>query len=286
MVDRARQDAARAAGTAGVRVRTLHELREQDEARAIWDAAWPTVPGATEVTGNLLRAIEHCGGYVAGAFDGPVMVGACLAIIGRSEDAPGGWRTHLHSHMAATLPGCADRGIGTAMKVHQRAWALDRGIDRITWTFDPLVRRNARVNLSKLGGVGVEYLVDFYGALEDERNAGDESDRLLLQWDVAADSVAAALAGRPSARSAQQWLAGGAQRLLRDHADGPELQPTTAGLVLVDLPDDIVVLRRTDPAMARRWRRQVRAAMEPVLAGGGRVVALTADGSYVMEVAR
>ena len=104
VVERATQDAARAAERGRVEVRALHEHRELEEARGIWDAVWPTVPGGTEITQNLLRAIEHAGGYVGGAYDGDRMVGSCLAIVGRSRGEHG-WHTHLHSHVAAALPG-------------------------------------------------------------------------------------------------------------------------------------------------------------------------------------
>lgn len=264
-------------------MRALSSHDDLAEARAIWDAVWPPAPGATEVSQNLLRAIEHAGGYVGGAFEGARMVGSCLAILGRSR-ADTSWHSHLHSHIAATLPGFADRGIGTSLKLHQRAWALSQGIDRITWTFDPLVRRNARLNLTKLGARGVEYIVDFYGAMDDPLNAGDASDRLLVRWDLASAGVADALSGRSPAMSVEQWQARGAARLLVATSEGPQLQPTSSPVVLVAAPDDIVDIRRADPARATLWRQQVRAALEPVLRAGGRVVGLTTDGSYVVEV--
>ena len=135
----AERDADAAAARSRAEVRTLHTHEELAEARDLWDAVWPS-PTGTEVTNNHLRAIEHSGGYVGGAFDDGVMVGACLAFVGRtrSHDRALGWHTHLHSHMAAVLPQAADRGIGTAIKLHQRAWSLRHDIDRIVWTYDPL----------------------------------------------------------------------------------------------------------------------------------------------------
>lgn len=280
---RATDDATRAAVRAGVTVRTLGTADELGEARAIWDAVWPTVPGATEVTQNFLRAILHSGGYLSGAFDGPRMVGACLAIVGRSRDGDG-WHTYLKSHLLAASPGFADRGTGTALKLHQRAWALDQDLDRIVWTFDPLVRRNGRLNIMKLGGVGVEYLVDFYGAMSDALNVGDPSDRLLLQWDIASTRVADALGGHARNLSTEQWLAQGAAELLLATDAGPRLRPAGSELVLVAVPEDIVGIRREDPGLAAEWRLHVRAALEPLLRAGGRVMALTTDGSYVVEV--
>ena len=284
VVAAAELDSDRASRRAGADVRALHLHDELSEARGIWDAVWPTVPGATEITGNLLRAMEHAGGYVGGAYVDGRMVGSCLAFVGRTRGEHG-WHTHLHSHVAAALPGFADRGIGTALKLHQRAWALRHGVDRIVWTFDPLVRRNARLNLVKLGGAGVEYLVNFYGEMDDALNVGDESDRLLLQWDLASPRGADALSGRAAPLSRAEWLALGATDALIGTDDGPEALGINSPVVLCAVPDDIVDIRRMDLPLAKVWRRQLRATLEPVVAAGGRVVGLTTDGYYVVEVA-
>jgi predicted GNAT superfamily acetyltransferase len=283
-VTAAEHDSDRAAQRAGAEVRALHLHGELSDARGIWDVVWPTVPGATEITGNLLRAMEHAGGYVGGAYVDGRMVGSCLAFVGRTRGEHG-WHTHLHSHVAAALPGFADRGIGTALKLHQRAWALRHGVDRIVWTFDPLVRRNARLNLVKLGGVGVEYLVNFYGEMDDALNVGDESDRLLLQWDLASPRVADALSGQAAPLSRAEWLALGATDALIGTDDGPQTLGINSPVVLCAVPDDIVDIRRMDLPLAKVWRRQLRATLEPVVAAGGRVVGLTTDGYYVVEVA-
>src|SRR4029077_5706779 len=103
----------------------------------------------------------------------------------------------------------------------------------VEWTFDPLVRRNAYFNLTKLGAEAARYLVDFYGPMDDGINTGDESDRLLIRWDLDSEKTAAAAAGKPL-----------------------ELRPDASSL-LVPLPDDIVALRREDPELARRWRHQL-----------------------------
>ncbi len=281
----AARDAEHAALRAGVEVRALHDLDDLAEARRVWDAVWPTVPGATEITGNLIKALEHAGSHVGGAFREGRMVGSSLAFVGRTRGEHG-WHVHLHSHIAATVPGAADRGIGTALKLHQRAWALEHDIDRIVWTFDPLVRRNARLNIGKLGGTAVEYLVDFYGQMDDAVNAGEPSDRLLLQWDLASDRVLEAVEGTATALPSEEWRALGAVDAVVSTDDGPHRMETDAPVLLVEVPHDIVDLRRYDLGLARAWRLRVREAMEPVLRTGGRVVALTSDGRYVLEAQR
>jgi predicted GNAT superfamily acetyltransferase len=274
VVAAAERDAEVAAGRGRVSVRALHAREELAEARGIWDAVWPSVPGATEITGHLLRAIEHAG---------DAMIGACLALVGRTRGEHG-WHTHLHSHVTATLPGLGDRGVGTALKLHQRAWALRHDVDRIVWTFDPLVRRNARLNLVKLGGVGVEYLVDFYGEMDDALNRGEPSDRLLLQWDLASPRVVDALSGTAQPVSRDEWVALGATDALISVTGTPRELPVDSPVVLVAVPDDVVELRHRDPELASRWRLALRHVLEPVVGGGGRVVSLTSDGHYVVEV--
>lgn len=276
-------DARAAAERAGVEVRALRTTEDLGLAREVFDLTWPTVPGATEVTANMIRAIEHSGGYVSGAFEGGRIIGACLAIVGRTRSDEG-WHVHLHSHMASTIPGLSDRGIGTALKLHQRAWALDHGIDRVEWTFDPLVRRNARVNLVKLGATATAYLVDFYGRMDDALNAGEPSDRLVARWDLASARVVAAMSGVRDLRSREEWLADGAEdALVLERGDEPRIVPSSARTTLVALPGDIIDIRRTDGALARAWRLAVREALAPVQAGEAHVVGLTSDGCYVVE---
>ncbi|CAB4847838.1 unannotated protein [freshwater metagenome] len=265
---------------AGVEVRTLHEHEELDAAREIWDSVWPTIPGATEVPSSLMRAIEHAGGYIAGAFDEGRLVGASLAFPGRSRDVDG-WKEHLHSHVAAVIPAAADRGVGTAIKAHQRAWALARDIDRILWTFDPLVRRNARLNISKLGGIGAEYLIDFYGRMDDPLNSGEESDRMLVSWELASDRVSDALAGAAVPLPRGHWTALGAVVSSPSHNEVPK----TARLALLPIPMDIVAIRAQGREPARQWRMKMRAALAPVARGEARVIAMTLEGDYVMESA-
>jgi predicted GNAT superfamily acetyltransferase len=284
LLSRAAEDAQVAASKSGVEIRLLDTQDEFDEARHVWDTVWPMQPGATEVTSHLLRALVHAGAYVSGAYVDDRIVGACLGVIGR-DHRDEQWHTHLHSHVAAALPEFADRGIGTALKVHQRSWALETSLDRIVWTFDPLVRRNARFNLVKLGGVGVEYIENFYGAMTDAVNVGDPSDRVLLQWDIASDRVAAALRGEPAALSRADWIARGATMALdTDSAGHPVVTPATAGTSLVSLPRDIVEIRGSDPAMATAWRHAVRQALSPVASSAARIVALTQESDYVVEV--
>ena len=79
---------------------------------------------------------------------------------------------HVHSHMLAALPGRRHAGVGFALKLAQRAMALDQGIQVVRWTFDPLVARNAHFNMSKLGAQCDRFHRNFYGEMGDSLNAG------------------------------------------------------------------------------------------------------------------
>jgi predicted GNAT superfamily acetyltransferase len=89
---------------------------------------------------------------------------------------------HLHSHMTAVLPEFRDKGVGYALKIDQWNWAKKNTYSHLSWTFDPLVRRNAKLNIVKLGVDISDYFPNFYGDMPDALNAGDESDRLMVFW--------------------------------------------------------------------------------------------------------
>lgn len=282
-LERARLEASEAAARAGVTIREVTDVAGQTVARRIFDAVWPANNGEVAITSNLLRALVHAGGYCVLAEDGATgqPIGATLAFVGRDSVADGGGH-HLHSHMAAVLEGHRDRSIGTAMKVHQRWWALDQGIPTVVWTFDPLVRRNARLNLMHLGVDVRRYYVDFYGEMPDAINAGDPTDRLLARWDLASRRVSDSLSGLRPMPSSGALVAEGAAIALT--LDGAVLDRGSANeCELIGVPPDIVALRRVDPNLAQRWRIYLREALEPRLRTGAVVDSLTDDGYYVVR---
>jgi predicted GNAT superfamily acetyltransferase len=173
----------------------------------------------------------------------------------------------LHSHAAGVTKAGAGRHIGFALKQNQRAWAIGHGLTTVTWTYDPLVRRNAFFNVTRLGARPVEYLVDFYGEMTDAINAGQGSDRLMVHWDLTSDAVA-----RCATRSIAE----------------PE-SPTTPNPLsdnhvrYVQVPADIELMRREDPTEARRWRMAVRETLGGLLATGWSVVSVSREGYYELR---
>ncbi|MGZ8830993.1 MAG: GNAT family N-acetyltransferase [Thermoanaerobaculia bacterium] len=137
-------------------------------------------------------AAREVGAILLGAFDGSDLVGFVYGFPGFEGD-----RRVIHSDMLAVRSAYRDRGLGSALKLAQREQALAHGIDRITWTFDPLQARNAYVNFVHLGVIADRYLRDFYGQTSSPLHASG-TDRLWVTWH---------LNGRPQLRDESQRIA-------------------------------------------------------------------------------
>ena len=248
---------AAAAAASGVVIRELAELDEQQEAAALLGRIWG-VPESPPMSAELLRALGKAESYVAGAFvgEGPTteMVGVCVGF----HSTPAA--RAMHSHIAGVTPSVAGRHVGFALKLHQRAWCLDRGIELMEWTYDPLVARNAYFNLAKLGATVAEYLPDFYGAMDDKINRDDETDRILVHWSLASPEVVAACAGAPIRATI----------------------PPGAAASWVQVPRDIETLRVADPEQARGWRAKVRDQLVSALTAGGSIAGFDKEQGYLV----
>jgi predicted GNAT superfamily acetyltransferase len=281
LVAQASSAAEAATRRAGVELAELHEIGELTEAAELFIDIWRTDRAEAPCTPALLRALAHSGNYVAGARLAGRMVGASVGFLHPAGEAVG-----LHSHITGVLDAVQVRGIGFALKQHQRAWALARGLDLVSWTFDPLVRRNAHLNLVKLGAEIVEYLPNFYGRMPDGINAGDESDRCLVCWPLAGERAIAASRGAFAEPDLDALRRSGARVLLQEDPGGRPLagDPGPPGATLLaQVPDDIVAMRSADPELARRWRAALRATMGEALGRGLAATGITRSGWYVLE---
>jgi predicted GNAT superfamily acetyltransferase len=266
----------KAAAVAGVTVAELTAVDEHRAAAELFTTAFGTTAEHAPLSPHLLRAFALADCYVAGARRDGELVGACAGF--RTRDG-------LFSQTAGVLPGIRSAGVGFALKQHQRAWALDRGIRTVEWTFDPLVRRNAHFNLAKLGATAVGYLPDCYGAMADGLNSGDLSDRCLVRWELAAPATIAAAAGSPLLPSVPALLAAGTPVVLDLDGAGEPLPgaPTGAQRRLCRIPPDVLGLRAEDPAAALRWRLALRAALSTAMADGLAATGIDHDGWYLLE---
>ena len=259
----------------------IRETEGMDEVRAVTDLM-AQVWGQDFLDPGICRAIQHAGGYLTGAWEGERLVGGSLAFIGYLDG-----EVLLHSHATCTAPGLSSRGIGLALKWHQRRWALDRGIDTVEWTYDPLVARNGWFNLTKLGARGVEYEVDFYGRMTTAIERGGESDRCLVRWDLQDPKVVAAASGQVSPLDAEAAQASGVPVLVSASPDGT---PVTGdepgdGPALAQVALDIEALRVANPDSAARWRTAVRETMGAAMGAGRHLTAAGRDGWYLLEPA-
>jgi predicted GNAT superfamily acetyltransferase len=280
LVDSATRAAQAAARASGVQIRELAEVDDLQRLCVLVDEIWHPEPTNPPVTAEFLRALAYAGNYVAGAFAGDQLAGICVGFF----DAPA--EHAMHSHIAGVSARVGGKHVGFALKLHQRAWALSRDVTTIAWTFDPLVCRNAYFNIVKLGAAAAEYLPDFYGAMDDLINAGDDSDRLLAVWPLAADSVASASQGAVSAADASRLRAAGAAVALDIDADGlPAIRDADprASTVLVRVPLDIETVRRHHEPVARRWRHAVRQVLGGLMSDGARVAGFDRSGWYVVQ---
>ncbi len=181
---------------------------------------------------RLFVTAGKIGGQSFGAFDGPKLIGFCLAIPGVK---PGGM-AYLHSHMLAVADGYRDYGIGRRLKLRQREDALARGLKLMEWTFDPLELKNAYFNIERLGAIVRRFTRNQYGTTTSHLHGGLPTDRCTVEWWMDSPRVTQVLAGQPV-----------------DH--GP-LQGK------IEVPNQIAQIRAGDPPRARDIQSAVSAQFE------------------------
>jgi predicted GNAT superfamily acetyltransferase len=260
-------------------IRELHDFEELRDLAELFAVVWGRA-GEPPIGSDVLKALAQSGNYVSGAYrDGRLVGGLVGWFAGTPPD-----ELHLHSHILGVLPGSETHGLGFELKQHQRRWCMARGLRVIEWTTDPLVRRNGYFNLTKLGADAPAYLINVYGEMRDGINAGEESDRLLIRWHL--DSERAARAATGNAVEPELASLRGEVVLAVDASGGPRAsQRRDARVLLCQVPEDIVAVRRVDPAMARAWRVALREAMAGALAAGYELSGATRDGWYVLDSA-
>ena len=245
-----------AGSQAVIEIRQMCQFEEFAEAVRLQQTIW----GFADSEMLPLRSFvvyREIGGQLFGAYDGDEMVGFLIAVPGIKP----GPRPYLHSHMLGVLPARRNSGIGRRLKLRQREEALERGIELIEWTFDPLELKNAFFNLERLGAVVRQYSENQYGVTDSPLHGGLPTDRCIAEWWVDSPRVRAVLAGEAVERRTEE-----AERIV--------------------FPADIARIRSEDPGHAREIQKtngeKFQRAFERGLAVTGFERSET-EGAYLLE---
>lgn len=285
---------------------TLHILETPQEMVAIEEIQHQIWPGTDRdiVPDHMLLAAVHNGGLVIGAIEieteGEVAGQPAtdeLEFLDRSNPpkraelvgfvfgfpgiytTPDGPRLKHCSHMLGVLPAYRDQGLGFKLKRAQWQMVRHQGIDRITWTYDPLLSRNAHLNIALLGTVCNSYIRDAYGEMRDEMNLGVPSDRFEVDWWVNSKRVLGRMGKRPRPQlDLAHYLAAGIPiinptRMGADDLPRPGDPSDTVGLsgqalLLVEIPADFPKLKTADSELAIAWRLHTRSLFEELFQNG------------------
>lgn len=253
----------------------IRDVEGEPEFHAIEDLqkeAWQfsdldTVPAAT------LVATQHAGGIVLGAFDGDVMIGFAYGFPG-FEDG----RASLHSHMLAVKPDYRNCHAGFYLKLAQRTRALEKGLDEITWTFDPLQSLNAHLNFTKLGVISHRYIPNFYGeATSSPLHSGFGTDRLWVRWLLTSDRVKQRCSVEATRRAGsisldpREAAAVIGSALIYSEGSRPllgDFRGLSASRCSIEIPNNINALKESEPKLGVEWREATRAAFLAALDDG------------------
>jgi predicted GNAT superfamily acetyltransferase len=273
--DQARTAAARAALRAGVNIVDVQEMDRFHDIDTLFKTVWGLTSTCGPIPAELLRSMSHGGASITAAYDAENSLRGAAVLIGSATDPS------VYSLIAGVLPRAVERGVGFAIKQHQRAVALARGIDRMRWTFDPLVSRNARFNLTKLGASANEYIENFYGQMQGAINANDETDRLVAIWQLNSERAISASEGRiPD----PQRLAFGRSDVRASGPDGAPVLVDSAGSLWCRIPHDVVALRHQNPELAAAWRSCIRTVLSTAFASGYGATWVSRDGWYRLAI--
>jgi len=249
-------------------IETPEEMRLiEDLQRQVWHGSETDV-----VPLHMLITVVHNGGLVLGAFDDETIVGFVFGFAGLESTPDGPLAKHC-SHMMGVHPNYRDSGIGFALKRAQWQMVRHQGLNHITWTYDPLLSRNAYLNIAKLGAVCSTYRRSEYGDMRDGLNAGLPSDRFQVDWWINTPRAERRLGKKPRPTLKMNHLAESGLRpfYAADSSNRwirpPEhIPPFEDRLLLAEIPAEFLDLKDQDFALARDWRFFTRELFETAFA--------------------
>ena len=238
-----------AASGDGITIRRVRSNEEYEACVRMQHAIWGE--DFTEaVPATILKVTQQIGGVTAGAFDQDGrLLGFVFGMIGSMDGELVHWSDMLAVHHDAR-----NKGLGRRLKLFQRELLRPLGVERMFWTYDPLVAKNAFLNIVRLGARPTEYVVDMYGAdTHSALHSGLGTDRFIVAWDLTKDGGAntqsdalleSVIREAPIANA--DGRAGGA-------ADLPDTD-----VVRVEVPGDIDAVLARDVSVAAALRESTR----------------------------
>jgi predicted GNAT superfamily acetyltransferase len=252
----------------------LRRVGKPEEFRAVEEVqreAWG-LGAEVPVPGAVQRGFQDNGGLVLGAFVDIYLAGFTMSFLGWD-----GSSLYHYSHLTGIRPEYQNHHVGLRLKLFQREEVQRQGLNQIRWVFDPLQSRNAHVAIRRLGGVPDRYLVHYFGQLDSAANAGIETDRLRLVWDLAAPRTEERIAGKfpTPAEDAARWRRSTAILETKVGDSGIRLPAAvdepTAAEVHLEVPFDLRLVREHEPAALRTWRHAGRDAFRAAFDAGYRI---------------
>ncbi|HDD64478.1 MAG: hypothetical protein B6U94_07295 [Thermofilum sp. ex4484_79] len=259
----------------------IRRPKSPEEFRIIMDImkdAWGMADYTEAVPAHFLRSIDDNGGLVLIAYDRDTPVGFTLGILARSDS-----RLYLYSHMTGVVSKYKYKGVGFKLKLAQRQWAIEQGLDLVKWTFDPLQGLNAYFNFNKLGVVCNTYYRNFYGEIRDGINRGLITDRFKVDWWIKSKRVELKVKGLlkpPSFNEVRnlgevanvtEEIAGGVRKISEIKLD------IDSEVVFVEIPGELSKVRDYSLDLANDWRLRTRQIFETYFAKGYYAIELISE---------
>lgn len=245
-------------------IRMLSSLEDYEQAVSLQDETWGA-GFSDRVPAAILRVGQKVGGVSAGAFDANgTLIGFVFGLTGVRDGQLVHW-----SDMLAVRETARGHRLGERLKAFQRDVVRAIGVEKMLWTFDPLVARNAHFNLNRLRARIAEYVPNFYGANTGSPLHGDlPTDRFVAEWMFEPRNESGAR-GAMANGSDTPFVTTVADdhgvRTVESFADAPRVH--------IPIPSDIEPILKSNPKTALAWRLATRAAMMHYLARGYRVSA-------------
>lgn len=237
--------------------RELTTMEEMESVQRLDELIWDADPVPTHQTSTAIKN----GGIMLGLYNKDKLIGFSYSFPGFRHN-----QIYLCSHMLGIHPDYQSKGLGEQLKMKQREVALEKGYDRIHWTFDPLETKNGYLNLSKLNGVCHTYVENCYGEMKDKLNKGLPSDRFEVYWYIKSSYVAEKQ--QPYTEGAiplNSYTVNEAGLPAFKHIEETEL---TADVYSLVVPKDFQTLKANDKILALDWRYQTREKFQQLFQAG------------------